>query len=521
MAKKKGKNSSKQIKQPSNPSETAKKKESILIAGVLVLVLIAGSLGIYFVTKMEIPEPSSSESNAEIVDRFKSYELNLSYHSPEVREAILNIFTNKETAEDIGSSSSLPELVYKVAKLVNPNATMKEINDFLAKCTNDIKGSRWGEAKVLFDELSTKEKLEAIASYLIRDKNFIYGSSILDLDANVKGSDGKTKVQEKKKGDTDPNPYTVDHLIKTGVGNCATLPIVYAMIAQRLGLNVKLVGIKDHMFARYEDGNTRINIETTSPKGMGVGTPDSFYLDLLKPSRRMLKKSSCMKTLSLRGTAGALFITQMAYLDKAKASKEDIKRAVAYSLYFNEKSEHAVMNSLQLFTNKDSTEDPLREKLLFEAQYLGVLASDPKTVQSMTVQMAGLQRQTGAMAKKIRGIHSQKMNAMLNMGQRTLENINKEQELYRRINSGKYSSSTHELLQELEKVRPGDIVAKQKANIELQHSLLKDIRYTRKKIEEFARNNDDNLSFEQVKIINQLLIQNGHNKAEVLRLDQT
>ena len=110
--------------------------------------------------------------------------------------------------------------------------------------------------------------------------------------------------------------------------------------------------------------------------------------------------------------------------------------------------------------------------------------------------------------------------AQLSMGQKTFENVNKEQEIYRRINNSKDPSRTHELLQDLNNIQTDNQVQKQRASIKLTQSLLEDIRYNQEKIDEFARNNDDNLSFEQVDIINQLLIQNRHNKTQVLNLDK-
>lgn len=59
-----------------------------------------------------------------------------------------------------------------------------------------------------------------------------------------------------------------------GKGNCLATSTLYAVIGQRLGLPIHAVTVPGHAFARFDDGKTRINIETTNK---GVEHPDAFY----------------------------------------------------------------------------------------------------------------------------------------------------------------------------------------------------------------------------------------------------
>lgn len=59
------------------------------------------------------------------------------------------------------------------------------------------------------------------------------------------------------------------------MGTCASLPVFYVALGRRLGYPMKLVAAKNHFFARWDDGRTKLNFECTSP---GFATyPDDYY----------------------------------------------------------------------------------------------------------------------------------------------------------------------------------------------------------------------------------------------------
>jgi hypothetical protein len=77
-----------------------------------------------------------------------------------------------------------------------------------------------------------------------------------------------------------------DHIFLHGVvkgfgGTCSSLPPVYVAVGRRLGYPLRLVLTKQHMFARWDDGDERINIECTS-RGLLCHT-DDYYRDWPKP----------------------------------------------------------------------------------------------------------------------------------------------------------------------------------------------------------------------------------------------
>lgn len=59
------------------------------------------------------------------------------------------------------------------------------------------------------------------------------------------------------------------------LGTCSSLPVLYLVVAQRLGYPVTLASAKGHFYIRYEDGPEHLNVEATS---LGFTThPDEFY----------------------------------------------------------------------------------------------------------------------------------------------------------------------------------------------------------------------------------------------------
>jgi len=59
-------------------------------------------------------------------------------------------------------------------------------------------------------------------------------------------------------------------------GTCASMPVLYVAVGRRLGYPLKMVTTKGHVFVRWDDGNERFNIETTSNGGTD-SYPDEHY----------------------------------------------------------------------------------------------------------------------------------------------------------------------------------------------------------------------------------------------------
>jgi hypothetical protein len=110
----------------------------------------------------------------------------------------------------------------------------------------------------------------------------------------------------------DPDNITLAGLLRTRRGSCVSMPLIYLVIGQRLGLPIHLVTLGKHFFIRWDEPRFRMNIETTSVKKIAWTPDDSVYLDVEGMKRDQLKGSD-LRNMSNREVVGELFFTRMSY----------------------------------------------------------------------------------------------------------------------------------------------------------------------------------------------------------------
>lgn len=101
----------------------------------------------------------------------------------------------------------------------------------------------------------------------------------------------------------DPNDLFLHRVLERKRGYCLSLSILYLSITERLGLPVYGVVVPGHFFVRYDDGGTRVNIETT---GAGATASDEHYIEKFKVPTDM-PDSVYLKNLDNTQTLGCLF----------------------------------------------------------------------------------------------------------------------------------------------------------------------------------------------------------------------
>jgi hypothetical protein len=111
-------------------------------------------------------------------------------------------------------------------------------------------------------------------------------------------------------------------LLRTGRGSCVSMPLIYLVIGQRLGLPVHLVTLGKHYFIRWEEPGYRMNIETTSVEKITVTPDDSVYLDIEGMRRDQLTGSE-LRNLTNREVVGDLFFTRSAYWGANGAKRQN------------------------------------------------------------------------------------------------------------------------------------------------------------------------------------------------------
>ncbi len=111
---------------------------------------------------------------------------------------------------------------------------------------------------------------------------------------------------------SDANNVLFAGLISTHRGSCVSMPLIYLVIGQRLGLPVHLVALGRHYFIRWEEKGYHMNIETTIVEKVSVTPDDSVYLDVEGMTREQVTGSD-LRNLSNREVVGNLFFARSAY----------------------------------------------------------------------------------------------------------------------------------------------------------------------------------------------------------------
>ena len=93
------------------------------------------------------------------------------------------------------------------------------------------------------------------------------------------------------------NPFIHGMIDDANGGTCASMPVMYVAIGRRLGYPMSLVLAKTHIFARWDDGRERFNIEGTNARF--DDHPDSYYRKWPHPiSDTELKQGWYLKPLN-------------------------------------------------------------------------------------------------------------------------------------------------------------------------------------------------------------------------------
>jgi hypothetical protein len=94
--------------------------------------------------------------------------------------------------------------------------------------------------------------------------------------------------------------------VRTRKGNCVSMPILFLIVADRIGLKVRLAAAPLHLFVRYSDpAGVDRNLEATSG---GHEAPADFYRAKLPMTDLALRSGIYMRTLSRRETVAAMAI---------------------------------------------------------------------------------------------------------------------------------------------------------------------------------------------------------------------
>lgn len=108
--------------------------------------------------------------------------------------------------------------------------------------------------------------------------------------------------------------------LATRKGNCVSMPVLFAILAQKLGLNVTLATAPGHVLAKFGDDATRqwLNVEATA----GGFKYDSSYEQETGISQAAIKNEIYLRPLGQREAVGVLMSTLMEHYSNHKQSDD-------------------------------------------------------------------------------------------------------------------------------------------------------------------------------------------------------
>jgi hypothetical protein len=124
-----------------------------------------------------------------------------------------------------------------------------------------------------------------------------------------------------------PSNLFLNGLIDRKVGTCVSMPILYVVLGWRLAYPIKLVSVPTHVFAHWDDGVQKVNIEAT---GYGADLTDEFYeAEYFVPPRS--KERGALISLTPRQSLAQMLLARADYW----ARRGDPARQVADALRAN------------------------------------------------------------------------------------------------------------------------------------------------------------------------------------------
>ena len=130
---------------------------------------------------------------------------------------------------------------------------------------------------------------------------------------------------------SNPDNLFLAGLLRTKQGTCVSMPLIYLVIGQRLGMPVHLVEIGKHYFVRWYEPGFRMDIETTIVQKIAWTPDESVYLDSEGMTRDQLQGSD-LRNLTHREVIGELFFARTSYwhgkgADFESRSRNDLVQA--------------------------------------------------------------------------------------------------------------------------------------------------------------------------------------------------
>ncbi|MBN2021004.1 MAG: tetratricopeptide repeat protein [Sedimentisphaerales bacterium] len=152
----------------------------------------------------------------------------------------------------------------------------------------------------------------------------------------------------------DPHDLFLHTVMDRRRGYCLSLSIVYLAIGERLGLPLYGVVAPGHFFVRYDDGQTRFNIEATH---QGVSPTDDYYIKTFNvPAGDTLYMTNLNKLQTL-----GCFCNNLGNVYKEVANYDQAMQALKCAVYINPTLAESRANLGGIYLVKNRPDDAIPE----------------------------------------------------------------------------------------------------------------------------------------------------------------
>ncbi|MBD9597788.1 hypothetical protein IB270_33735 [Ensifer sp. ENS05] len=194
----------------------------------------------------------------------------------------------------------LAEVKLAIDRMVDPTVNIEIGRTEIDRMADDVK-------TIVGASASTAEKLEALKRYIYKPGPW---NNRRPFEYDLTDPLGDTLANRK-----------LSRYLETRRGNCVTMPILFQLLGERLGLRVTLAEAPLHLFVKYTDNDGKEwNLETTSGGGF---TRDIWYRQKLPMTDRAVEIGTYLRPLSRE----ELIATMAAYLVEHYLSTGDYRKA--------------------------------------------------------------------------------------------------------------------------------------------------------------------------------------------------
>lgn len=153
--------------------------------------------------------------------------------------------------------------------------------------------------------------------------------------------------------EVDEKLFLLHFVLDTKVGNCVGLSTLYLSLSERLDLPIYGVSVPGHIFIRYDDGVTKINIETVR---RGKSYADSAYVEEFGVSAG----TPYLINLSKRQVVGRL-LSDLGVVNLKQGELEEATAKLKTSIRINPKDAEAHLNLGSVYRAQGNVDETMTE----------------------------------------------------------------------------------------------------------------------------------------------------------------